>query len=179
MYDPSLVSSLSRRAGLLIGLAAFVGCAGPRQISAIDNSAMVRTAGTFKVALFVTNDLELLKERWAQPTPPTFPAIYSAELGDELHAVIVFAGCAADSSGYCRVVSRFAITAPDGAVHPFDIEYTVFAGKAPPPGQLRISDYAHTFGITNGPRGEYTVSATVDDQVSETRLNVAAPLVLQ
>jgi hypothetical protein len=164
----------------LLALALLVSCADPHRVRGAGSGSSVQSSGDLKVMLLLTDDLVEIQQRWAQPSSPTLDPINAARVGDTVSVVLIFTGCAADSSGGCRLVADVTITDPRGAEFKSERERPVCFGRPPPPpGQLQLAQEATSATVTHGPRGTYAVSVIVHDRVSGTSLNLATSFLLQ
>jgi len=155
-------------------------CADPHRVRGAGSGSTAQSSGDLRVMLLLTDDLEELQQRWAEPGSPTFDPINAARMGDTVSAVLIFTGCAADSTGHCRLVADFTITDPRGSEFKSELERPVCFGRPPPPpGQLQLAEEAPSVTVTHGPHGAYTVSVTVRDRVSGNSLDLATSFLLE
>ncbi len=161
----------------LLALGLLQACAGPVRHFGAGSGSHVESNGDLRVMLLLTNDLEEVKERWAQPASPTLDTISTAKTGERIFAVLVFTGCAADASGLCQLVVDYAITNPHGQTSWSDHGRPVCLGRPPPPaGLLSLGQESPDFSVTSGPLGIYRIRAAVHDQVNGNVVELEVPI---
>lgn len=96
-------------------------------------------------------------------------AISAHTVADQpLFVFIVFRGCKADVDGACNVTADYAIRRPDGSIDDDHKDQVVWRRAAPDdPAKPYLGDGALGFGTdSEGPFGDYRITATVTDHVA-------------
>ena len=162
----------------LVAFALLVSCADPHRLRDAGDGSVIKSSGDLKVMLLLTDDLNEIQQRWAQPNSPTLDPINAARVGEPVYAVLIFTGCAADPSGNCRLVADITFTDPEGLAFKSAHDRPVCLGAPPPYGQLQLAQEATSATVTHGPRGTYTVSVSVHDRVLSTGLDLETSFLL-
>jgi hypothetical protein len=168
---------LSPHWALALGL--LQACLAAPPVSVPTSGSVVASKGDLKAILLLTDDLDDVKRRWAQPDSPRLKTINRARIGDRVYAVLVFTGCTPDDAGLCQLVADYVITDPGGQTRS-DHGRPVCLGKPPPPaGLLSIGQESMSVSVISGPLGPYAVRAIVRDRVSGNVIELQLAFTLQ
>ena len=138
--------------------------------------------GDFGILQVSAPDATQFVANWGMGTASN--AVATRTVADKpLFVFIIFHGCKPDADGKCDLVADFAIHRPDGSVDD-DHKGMAIWRRAPSddPAKLILGDGALGFGTdSDGPFGDYRITATVTDRVAgitlttEQVLTVAKP----
>lgn len=123
--------------------------------------------GDFGVLQVSAPDATQFVANWGMGTASQ--AVATRTVADKpLFVFIIFHGCKPDADGKCDLVADFAIHRPDGSVDD-DHKGMAIWRRAPSddPAKLILGDGALGFGTdSEGPFGDYRITATVTDRVA-------------
>ncbi len=140
---------------------------------AVPDRDNMRSAGDFGVQLILTPDDADFRRTWySSTTPPRLQTTDRVRRGASVSAMLIFRGCAPDTTGKCDVVAEFALVAPDGKRSPAGSGPVWNA--APVDGKLVLSGASMTVGFdsTDAP-GSYKIIAVVTDRITGKSLTLS------
>jgi hypothetical protein len=162
----------------VLALASLAACAGTAP-DLSKTGAVKGSSGQLGAMLFLTDDLEEVKARWARPESPKVVPVGSVAPGRPVSAVIMFSGCARDETDHCRLVADYVLTDPSGNTHPSEVRPVCVHQRPPDEGRIGITEESPDFTVRSGPSGLYLIRARLRDEVAGEVLELETGFVLR
>lgn len=127
----------------------------------------VGRSGDFAARLILVDDLDGFWRIWRGPPPPRFRESNTVTRAKPAHALLLFTGCKARSSGRCDVAVTFSIIGPDKRPYGKPVSGSAYSGAPAPGTALIASPAALTMKLEpNDKPGPYLIQAVVTDRVA-------------
>lgn len=128
----------------------------------------IRSQGNFGAQLWLIADARFFQD-WRKPDSPSIDPVDTAVRGQPVFTVVIFSGPAHDDKGQSNVLYNLVLRRPDGSIYSERKDLTGYQATAPTDERMLILGRMF-LNINIGPddpAGNYTVEATVRDEVGK------------